>query len=136
MTPAPTLTTPIPIYIEAVQHTPDRDPVLIQYAGYGVKAGPFAKTQLHHTTQAALYERLPAKVRAALEAAGIADTPWGDAEVKAELALHLAEHGIYATVVDNVDPPQPDVPLQRKLPGARPDPAAIADETTFSRKKE
>jgi hypothetical protein len=91
---------PIEIVINAVQHTPDRDPVLIQYAGKGVTTGPFASGQCHHTTQTALAAR-----------SGMPDY-WSDAECKAELAAHLAEHGITAVIVDNVDPPQPAEPVQ------------------------
>lgn len=104
--------TPIKVTICAVQHTPDREPVLMQYQGVGVTSGPFARGQDHHTTQTALYNRVPAELRAKLEALGITERLWGDAENKAELLAHLAEHGIAAVIVDNVDPPQPDVPVQ------------------------
>jgi hypothetical protein len=86
----------IEIIIEAVQHTPDREPVIIQYTGHGVTTGPFARTQQHHTTQTALSNRY-----------GTPDY-WSDAEVKAELLAHLEAHGLSATIVDNVDPPQPE----------------------------
>jgi hypothetical protein len=88
---------PIAIVIQAVQHTPDREPVLIQYSGHTVTTGPFSRPQQFHTTQAALSAR-----------SGVSDY-WGDAETKAELAAHLAEHGISAVIVDNVDASQPDV---------------------------
>lgn len=89
---------PIEIVLEAVQFTPDREPVIIQYAGRGVTTGPFARSQQHHTTQAALADRstIPGY--------------WSDVETKADLAAHLAEHGIAAVIVDNVEPEQPDEP--------------------------
>jgi hypothetical protein len=92
----PIQVTPTPVVINAIQFTPDREPVLIQYSGHGVTSGPLAQTQLHHTTQDALSAR-----------SGTAGS-WGDADVKAELAAHLAEHGIAAVIVDNVEaPPEP-----------------------------
>ncbi len=104
---------PIEIVIEAVQFTPDRDPVLIQYSGKGALTGPFSKPQQHHTTQTALVERMAPSVRAALEAAGLDPVNhWGLGEEKAELLAHLTEHGIYAEIVPNVDPPQPEEPVQ------------------------
>lgn len=99
-TPTTPAVTPIKVTVTAVQFTPDRDPVLIQYQGIGVTSGPFAGGQCHHTTQTALSTRsgLPGE--------------WGDVQCKAELAAHLAEHGITAVIVDNVDPPQPEEPVQ------------------------
>jgi hypothetical protein len=88
----PPIVTPTPVVINAVQFTPDRQPVLIQYAGHEVSSGPLAGRQMHHTTQAVLEAR-----------SGIPGS-WGDAECKAELAAHLAEHGIAAVIVDNLEP--------------------------------
>lgn len=81
---------PIQIIIEAVQHTPDREPVAIQFAARPPATGLFALSQQLHTTQAALVAR-----------SGIPDS-WGDAEVKAELRAHLEGHGLVAEIVANV----------------------------------
>jgi hypothetical protein len=81
--------TPIPIIIEAVQFTPDRAHVLVQYTARDLTDGPLSHTNLYHTTQGELTAR-----------SGAAN--WGDAEVKASLAAHLDAHGISADVVPNV----------------------------------
>lgn len=91
--------TPIAVLIEAVQHTPDREPVVIQYSAKPPAAGPLASTQQLHTTQAALAAR-----------SGVPDY-WSDLEVKAELRDYLETHGIAAEIVANVDDAQPIVPI-------------------------
>lgn len=78
----------VKITIEAVQHTPFHEPVLVQYSA---DAGPLAHSTLFHTTQKAL-----------------GGAVWGDAEIMRALLAHLAEHGIEATIVIPVEPSVPD----------------------------
>lgn len=92
--------TPLQLVIEAVQHTPDRDPVVIQYSAKPPATGPLSSSQQLHTTQTALSAR-----------SGVADY-WSDAETKAELLAHLEAHGIAAEIVANVVDVQPDVPVE------------------------
>jgi hypothetical protein len=111
------MTMPIAIVIEAVQHTPDREPVVIQYSAQRPSTGPLASTQQLHTTQAALAAR-----------SGIPDY-WSDTETKAELLAYLEAHGITAEIVPNVDAPQPDVPVApTRLQAAQSDPRAMTSE--------
>lgn len=91
--------TTIAIVVEAVQHTPDREPVVIQYSAKPPATGPLASTQQLHTTQATLAAR-----------SGIPDY-WSDGEIKAELLAHLEAHGVAAEIVQNLVDVQPDVPV-------------------------
>jgi hypothetical protein len=97
--------TALQIVIEAVQFTAGREPVIVQYAAKdAATGGPFARTQLHHTTQSALAGRASGQTRDA--------DYWSDAEVAAELVAHLASFGVTAEVVPHdVAEPQPDVPF-------------------------
>lgn len=90
--------TPIAIVIEAVQHTPDREPVVIQYSAKPPATGPLASTQQLHTTQTALAAR-----------AGVPDY-WSDAEAKAELLAYLEANGIAAEIVPNLVNGQMEAP--------------------------
>lgn len=83
---------PLPIVIEAVQYTPGRDPVYVQYTGHNIETGPFAKTQGFHTTQVALEEQSGTPGRG------------GDEDIYALLQVDLATHGINAEIIENVDP--------------------------------
>ena len=90
----------VPVVIEVLQYTPDREPVIIHYCGVGVATGPLASSQRHHTTQTALGARSP------LELQSLAPGYWSCAEVRAELLAHLEAHGIAAEIVPNPAPGQ------------------------------
>jgi hypothetical protein len=92
----PPVVAPVPVVIEAVQYTPDREPVVVHYRARDAIAGPLATTNLFHTTQPELAARGTAAARAG-EA-----WYWSCDEVKAALADHLAEHGFAVSVVANV----------------------------------
>lgn len=95
---------PIQVVIEATQYTPDREPVLIHWAGKGVSTGPFSRTNIHSTTQTDLIAR------------SAAPGYWSDDEVKAELQAHLDAIGILAEIVPNTDTP-PDAEEEETGPG-------------------
>lgn len=77
----------VQIYIESIQYTKGHEPVMIQYRGKGATSGPFARTCICSTTQAAL--------------AALSGEPdyWGDEEIEQALVAHLVAAGVEAEIV-------------------------------------
>lgn len=92
------------VVAEAVQFTPGREPVKVQYSARGTAEGPLKGSLMFHTTQTELFEHSVG--RKAIDGDEIT---WGDLDVVAMLQKHLDDNGINATVTV-LEPDAPPTP--------------------------